>query len=467
MSLSGIAQTSPYYFDDGTIRTVDLNWSAKQNITDNTSTISWTLKGGGNSPSWEWVIVGELRVIIDGVQVYYRDYSHHTECYNGTSLASGTITIKHNTNGSRSFNVKVEAGIYNWAINKSGSKDFTLDTIPRASVINSLSCSTSYFNGTLTYKYTPQASSFYNRCNISLNLNGNYIAIKSINLGTKPASQQAETVTLSADELDTIYSNLPKTTSGTLRFTLRTYSDSGYSNQVGDAGYKEVSLTIPASVKPKIGTITINPINITTTDGTSRNILVQNKNQVSFKVEDCSPSSGSSIKSYTFEVLSGSTVIDTKTTTNTSATFGPFSGGDITLKFRLTVTDNRGRSNSNSGSEPTVYCYKYSPPTFSSFTAYRSNSSGTATDDGTYIKYSLAVNYPSVNGTNKSTVEIYYMKNTASSWTPAANALTNTKITSAAAVIKNTSNLYYLMILYLGKAIRRCEYERKYHFKMY
>lgn len=356
-----------------------------------------------------------------------------------------SFTVKHNADGKGEATIYWHWGVYSgWSgvmNNPSGSFKITLPTIPRATTLNSLSCSTSYFDGTFTYKYTPQSASYYNRCNISLNLDGTYVSIKSINLGKASASQQTKTVTLSSSELTTIYNNLPKTTKGILRFTFRTYSDSGYSTQVGSATYKEITLTIPTSVVPKLGTITLDPVNITTVDGTSQNILVQGKNKVTISVSGCSAGAGSSIKSYKFEVLSGSTVIKTTTVSTTatsaSATLGPFSNTG-TLKIRLTITDNR-RSASNNGSEQTITCYVYDAPSFSSFKSYRCNSSGTADDNGTLIKYELGVNYQSVNSTNKSTVQIYYKKSTASSWTAAANAFTNSTTKSASAIIKNTS----------------------------
>ena len=157
--------------------------------------------------------------------------------------------IAHNSDGTKSItisgSVTAPTGTTLAGHKSSGSGTAEMDTVPRASSIDSVSCASSYFDGKLTYKYTPQSASFYNRCNISLNLNGEYIAVKSINLGKKTAVQQTATVTLSEDEQAIIYNNLPNTSKGTLRFTFRTYSDSGYSTQVGDASAKEITLYIP------------------------------------------------------------------------------------------------------------------------------------------------------------------------------------------------------------------------------
>lgn len=413
-----------------------VKWTATQNIDDNTSTISWKCYGGSNySNTTSYVACGPVVVKINGKTVL--NITNRFNLSKDELIGSGSLTVSHNTDGTKSVPVSISAAIYNFASNCTYSGDITLNTIPRASTIDSLSCSTSYFNGTLTYKYTPQSASFYNRCNISLNLSGTYIAIKSINIGKKSASQQTATISLSSSELTTIYENLPSTTKGTLRFTFRTYSDSGYSDQIGDAGYKEVTLTIPTSVVPSIGEVELNPVNITTRDDVSRNLLVQGKNKLQILVRDCVAGAGSSIVSYTF---SGPNITaTTKSSTSTSYTFTSSntisSTGELT--YTVKITDKRGRTATKTAK---VTCYAYEAPTFSSFSAYRCNSGGTADNNGTYVKYSLSVSYSSVNSTNKSTVKIYYKKNTSSAWTTATNALTDSTTKSAASLIKSSGS---------------------------
>lgn len=124
MALSGSVTTS-----SSSNRSVTVNWSATQDIAKNQSTISWKIVGSGSATGW--VRVSELRLKIDGSQEFYRDSSHHTDCYQGTVLASGTKTLKHGNDGKKSFSISIEAGIYQWAINCSGSGSFTLNNIPR------------------------------------------------------------------------------------------------------------------------------------------------------------------------------------------------------------------------------------------------------------------------------------------------------------------------------------------------
>ena len=64
MALSGKVTTGEY-----SNRSVTLNWSATQDIANNRSTISWNLKGSGSYSGW--VRVNEVRIKINGSQVYY------------------------------------------------------------------------------------------------------------------------------------------------------------------------------------------------------------------------------------------------------------------------------------------------------------------------------------------------------------------------------------------------------------
>ena len=135
MALSGKVETATYTpSNSSNTWKVVLNWTATQNVANNTSTISWNIKVSTTS-STGYVVVSEIRAKIDGTEVYYRSHDNHTNGYNGTQIASGTTTVNHSTDGTKSVAMSIEAGIYQWAINKSGSNTFTLDTIARASSI--------------------------------------------------------------------------------------------------------------------------------------------------------------------------------------------------------------------------------------------------------------------------------------------------------------------------------------------
>ena len=127
MALSGTVNSSNY---EG--RYVQLTWSATQSVANNNSTISWELKGAGQGQAG-WYMSGGFYVEIAGNVVCDWSTDTRIKLYNGTSIASGSLTIGHNDDGSRTFSVNIKAGIYTYARNCSGSGSFTLNTIARAS----------------------------------------------------------------------------------------------------------------------------------------------------------------------------------------------------------------------------------------------------------------------------------------------------------------------------------------------
>lgn len=130
MAASGSFNTSAYHASDGT-RFLTFSWNEiNQNVSSNTTTISWALKGGGTST--QYVYAGNFKVVIEG-QVVYSYTGERIQLRNGTTVASGNFTFTHNADGTKSFSASAEGGIYTYAVNCTGSKTFALETIARAS----------------------------------------------------------------------------------------------------------------------------------------------------------------------------------------------------------------------------------------------------------------------------------------------------------------------------------------------
>lgn len=125
MALSGSVSTNAYQG-----RYLQVTWTATQSIANNTSTISWTLKGAGTGQS-SYYYAGNFAVTIDGSTVYSVDNSNRIKLYDGTTVASGTKVLTHSTTGTKSFTITVKGAIYSYADNVSGTGSFTLNTIPR------------------------------------------------------------------------------------------------------------------------------------------------------------------------------------------------------------------------------------------------------------------------------------------------------------------------------------------------
>lgn len=319
------------------------------------------------------------------------------------TIVDTTITVNHKSDGSGSvvvrtwMDTRISAGVV------TQTKSLNLTTIPRASSFDSLSCSTAYFNGTLTYKYTPKSASFYNRCVIALNLNGTFTSVKTINLEQKAASQQTSTVTLSESELSTIYNKLPSAKKGTLRFTFSTYSDSGYSTQIGDAVNKEITLTIPnIDATQPTATMTLTPVS--SIHSTFNGLYIKGKSKVTVDLTNGVGKYGASITSYTVSVGGASG--------DAPYTSGYFTKAE-TVTITGTVTDSRGYSRKYT-QKITVLDYR-SPQilpisTESEVIAARCDSSGNIANNGTYLKIKAKRSYTKVNvsGSNKNGCSIRY-----------------------------------------------------------
>lgn len=130
-------------------RALRLDWSVQsQSIANNTTTIAWTLKGTGGATN-NWVVAGNFKVVIDGVQRYYS--ATRINLYNGTVVASGTVTLTHDNNGNKSFSASIEGGLYYVAVNCSASGSWSLPTIARYPVIQSAPNFNDTDNPTITF----------------------------------------------------------------------------------------------------------------------------------------------------------------------------------------------------------------------------------------------------------------------------------------------------------------------------
>ena len=403
MALSGKVETSAWTADSGSTWKVVLNWTATQSIANNTSTISWNIKVSTGSGGY--VVVSEIRAKIAGEEVYYRSHDNHTNGYNGTQIASGTKTITHNTDGTKSVSMSIEAGIYQWAINKSGSNTFTLDTIPRASSITSASNKT--LGNACSIKWTPNASTFKYKVKFSLG-SWSYTTPSFIS----PASTSEYTYDDYTLPLD-VAKQLPNATTGTMTAYLYTYNSSG--TQIGSTASKTFTVTVPSSIKPSISSVSAELVNSNSViNGWGVAVAGYTKVKVS---ASASGSYSSTISSFT---ISGGY------STTQNGTSLAYTGGVISSSgsktFTVVAKDSRGRS-SDSKSATAITFYAYSKPTVSSFTVARSSSNAKK------VVVKANWTFSSVNSKNAATATLYYKKSSNTSWTTYGTIAKNTNVT--------------------------------------
>ena len=385
LTLSGakLGTTSNQYID------AKIEWSVVGDIKTNTSKVTATLMYKRNNTGFTTKGTGSFSITIDGTKYTSNKYLTITENEWVTAITA-TKTVTHDSNGKKTLSISASGSIPDTTLTSTSvSFSEALYTIPRASTLDSLTGSNAYFNGAMTYRYTPKSSSFYTRCNISLNLDGEFIAVKTINLGKKSASQQTATVTLSESELSTVYKKLPKTTEGTLRFTMRTYSDTEYSNQIGDAVYKEITLTIPDNTDTKpTATMTLSPVNSLPSPFSS--LYIKGRTKVDANFTDGEGKYGAYIVSYKMSIGSKS--------------YGsPYTSDYLTSSGSVTVegivTDSRGRSRTY---EQKITVIPYSDPKIlpasgeKGIICARCDENGNLSESGTHLKIKASRSYSKV-----------------------------------------------------------------------
>lgn len=195
---------------------------------------------------------------------------------------------------------------------------------------------------------------------------------------------------------------LPNATSGSCTITCDTY----YSGVLTGTKTCTLTLTVPSSVMPSIGSVSISEA----VSGLAAEFgaFIQNKSKVNVSIPAYG-AQGSTITSYR-ATLAGTTYTAASFTSGVLTT-----AGSNTLS--ITVTDSRGRSASASYN---VSVTAYSPPSITSFLAARCNSAGTAAQiDGTRMWYTLAAAASSMGNRNTMACTVQYKLKSAQTWTTA------------------------------------------------
>lgn len=374
-------------------RYITFNWSlTTQSVAANTSTISWRLEGDGTGQSSRYK-AGNFKVVIDGVTVYSTSQDDRIWLYDGTLVASGNYTFNHNSQGEKSFSVQIQAGIYTYAVNCTGSGSFALPTINRISKITAISGSNT--SDSLSVTYTEYVAAYTNNLIIKFD-NTTLQTIANYNSGAS--------FTLSDSALNTIYSSITSAKTATLSFSLQTYSGSLL---IGTSDAVNKVLNINDS-NPTIGTLTYRDSNNNTVGITGNNqYIIRNNSTLEVTVNNLTALNSATLSSIT---VAGGGLSQTRSLSGTSDTSEIFTLGTVnqSSNFTLTVTltDSRGYTATKT---VTILVYDYNLPT-AAITAQRV--------DNYYTTTNVTVNatYASIGGHNTLTITARYKKTSDSSY---------------------------------------------------
>lgn len=367
-----------------------VDWSQSKNVSANTSTITcklylvndWSLSISGRSDN---------TCTIDGAA---QTFSSPAISSTGTHLlATVSRTVSHASDGSKSLTISAVfqiratlSGTYYGTI--TASANITLDSIPRAS---SVSAGNMTMGTAGTIAISRASSSFTHTLTYSFGNTSGTIATKTT------STSVSWTPSLS------LANQISNATSGTCTITCITYN--GNTN----IGSKTCTLTlsVPASVKPIISSLTASRIDgdVPSTWG----IYVQTKSKVKLSINGAAGSYGSTIKSYS---ITGGGYSGSASTLTTG-----FLNNSGTITFKATVTDSRGRVSAETSVSITVT--DYSPPYFNSSLSQRCLSNGTLDDDGTYIHALVSFGYSTCGGKNTLKTSVQYKQVSSDQWVDA------------------------------------------------
>ena len=368
--------------------TLQIDYSYTQNTTANTSTVTAKLQLVSHYALYATALSGSYISVGGSKTNYSTSISYGGSSTTTTVLATKTVTVSHNSNGTATCNLSgafVMNGTYRgYSVGTmTVSSTITLPTIPRAS---GLTVPTSVNTGsTLSGTVSPSSTAFNHK-----------VILKTGSTVRNTISLAAGTTTFS-DVVE--HSWFPSSTSGTVAVVLETYSGTTLIATVT----KNVTANVPTSIVPSVSALTAVS---SVTSGTFANLYVQGKTTAKLTAT-ATAGTGSSIASYTF---SGSG-INTTVTTNTATTSTLQSTG--TQTYTVTVKDARGRTASKTVS---ITVYPYSAPSFGQPDVKRCDANGNLTESGTYAKYTINSTYASVNGKNTRTVTVAYSSNNGSSY---------------------------------------------------
>lgn len=309
MALSGSVNSTSY-----SGRYYTLAWTATQNIASNTSTISWTLSCSGGKVNM--YAERTLKVVINGKAVV--DKTSRVERYKGT-IASGTTTIAHNTDGTKSFSVSISAAVYTSAVNCTGSKNFTLNQIPRGASITSADAFTDESSPVLTY--SNPAGSIVNSlqaCIASTDGGTIYVPYRDISI-----SGTSYTFDFTEEERENLRKLIPNAKSLETKFYIKTVIGT---NTFYSSLQKTFSI---ANAEPEVS-IDAYAADTLTQNLFGKHSLIMGVTDVAYVVS-ATAKKHATIKSY-------SVVNGTETKTTATGTFTDIKDRN----FTVTVTDSRG-----------------------------------------------------------------------------------------------------------------------------
>lgn len=353
-----------------------------QNVANNTSNVTVSVRVYRTNTGYTTYGTGTIYCKINGTTYSESITSDDKITSSGIVLFTKTLNIPHNADGTKTLST---SAWINHSQFSSSEQSFSmkLTTIARATT-PTINDSDVDLGTSVTVSMPRASSSFTHTLRYAFGKTSGTI-------GSGLGTSKAWTPPLS------LASQIPNATSGKLTIYCDTYSGST------KIGTKSLTITVrvPASVVPTISSVAVTDTNTAQYDKLGG--VVKGKSKLSVKIT-ASGAYSSTISSYSTSVM-GKTYAGASFTVNSVTASG-------SVKFTVTIKDSRGRTATTTKS---INVLDYSNPVINKLSVARSNSDGTANDEGTALKIDYGFTIASVNSKNDKsyTLEIKAPEDTA------------------------------------------------------
>lgn len=296
-----------------------------------------------------WGVTAPVTVTVDG-----KSESSNATVNIGTNSSllfyGKDFVVPHNGDGTKTVGIKISVGLNAGGYGSSMvAFDLPLPTIARASTVNDV---TGTLGSAMTININRKNSAFKHTVKYNFgSLSGTIATNVDTSVSWTPPLNLATA--------------MPNKTSDWGNITVETYSGS---SKIGSATCR-LTLNVPDSVKPTLGSITLTDSNATVKNLlNTANTFAQVMSNIQVTFNNASGAYGSTISSYRAEIVGNNQ------STNSNNGFLGMMNFNGTVTIRATVTDSRGRTSNAVDVKVTVINY-FTPQI--SFTLQRSGSSST------------------------------------------------------------------------------------------
>lgn len=369
---------------------------------------------GGSSTFDSWAQT--LTVSVNGTQIGQQTgitYSLSTSNRTRTLNTYTSDAITHNSDGSKTVNVRVNYAGQPGVVNTTISQSLRLTTIPRATTLSAFSFGSSLRDGysnTIKYTVDKKSSSFRNQIQLR---DGSTTVFTWDNQNTDGSNS----ITLKASEVNTLLNRMSTTTSKS--FTLRVATRSGHNGGwVGSAVSMNATATVNSNVAPTASGMSTEIHGSGHDNSIGKYVQGITRVTASF---DGGAGYGASITSRNITIRRVSGGSDTQTIGAASGTTPRAVNLSGTYEALGTITDSRGRTSPTARTTFTVEAY--SSPTINNFTANRNE------DAQTLVNISISGRHSHLDGGNRLSYTIQRRQGTGS-WVNVSSGATGSSVSA-------------------------------------